>query len=141
VVVPTPGIEFNTVIHCLGHRNNSFQGKYIVIKAGHSQISRDDAPTLFRNFPPLSRIICASVKVAVWLKAQKSEDLHGNGMARSSTTVSRCIELFACIFVNWNMTGDPLTTKFKNGMMPPPTGSRSGPGPTAAKKQKSIIET
>ena len=59
-----------------------------------------------------------------------------NGMARSSATVSRCIELFACIFVNWNMTGDPLTTKFRNGMIPPPTGSQSGPGPTAAKKTK-----
>ncbi len=65
----------------------------------------------------------------------------GNAMARTSATVSRCIELFAFIFVNWNMTGDHLTTKFKNDMMPPPTGSRSGPGPMAAKKQKSIIET
>ena len=63
----------------------------------------------------------------------------GNGMIRSSTTVSRCIELFAFIFVNWNMTGDPLTTKFENGMMPPPMGSRSGPGPTAAKANKRVL--
>ncbi len=63
----------------------------------------------------------------------------GNAMARTSATVSRCIELFACIFVNCNMTGDPSTPKFKNAMMPPPMGSRSGPGPTAAKANKRML--